>query len=195
MGNLQEDGMVNYMEHGKRFIQEYPEFGALLERLYLNREMDGWYKKKCEEEIQVPGEFNGIHAVKTIQVKNLVNPSSDILIHMEDIKGENGFLLEQQINIKISKLIPVYILDFCYALRHGLIDGVYEIVGMAESLELIQGATMIRKIMKEKGYIELSYLYDFYDTVYEWHELPGIKPFNRRFTLGEALFTDVLELC
>lgn len=26
--------------------------------------------------------------------------------------------------------------------------------------------------MQEKGFIELSYLYDYYDTVYEWSELP-----------------------
>jgi len=114
---------------------------------------------------------------------------------MEDVQGDNGFLFEQQINIKVSKLTPVYILDFGYKLRHNLINGIYEIVGAAESLELIQGENQIRRIMEKQGYIELSYLYDFYDTVYEWHELRDIQPFNRSFTLGEALFTDVLELC
>ena len=125
----------------------------------------------------------------------MVSPSSEIIIQMEDVQGDNGFLFEQQINIKVSKLTPVYILDFGYKLRHNLINGIYEIVGAAESLELIQGENQIRRIMEKQGYIELSYLYDFYDTVYEWHELRDIQPFNRSFTLGEALFTDVLELC
>ncbi|MCI1694300.1 hypothetical protein [Aneurinibacillus aneurinilyticus] len=183
------------MEHGKRFVEEYPEIGVLFERIFIKRELDEWYKRKCTEEVQIPSEFNKIRAIKEIGVRNFVNPSSEIIIQIEDIQGEDGFLLEQQINIKVSKLIPVYILDFSYKLRHNLIDGIYEIVGMVESLELIQGANQIRRIMEEKGYIELSYLYDFYDTVYEWHELQDIKPFNRRFTLGEALFTDVLELC
>lgn len=187
--------MVKYMEHGKRFVEEYPEVGVLFERIFIKRELDEWYKRKCFEEIQVPSEFNEIRALKKVEVRNLVSPSSEMLIQMEDIKGVDGFLLGQQINIKVSKLTPVYLLDFSYKLKHNLIDGIYEIVGMAESLELIQGANQIRKIMEQKGYIELSYLYDFYDTVYEWDELQDIKPFNRRFTVGEALFTDVLELC
>ncbi|TQR42779.1 hypothetical protein [Paenibacillus popilliae] len=182
------------MEHGKRFVDEYPEIGGVIERIFIKRELDEWYKEKCMEEILAPGEFNDIRSLMNIEVKNSVNPSSEILIQLEDIKGEEGFLLGQQINIKVSKLAPVYIVDFSYKLRHNLIDGIYEIVGMAESLELIQGATLIRRIMEEKGYIELSYLYDFYDTVYEWHELQDIQPFNRRFTLGEALFKDILEL-
>lgn len=96
--------------------------------------------------------------------------------------------------MKVSKLVPVYVLDYSYSLRHDLIDGAYDIVGTAESLELIQGTNYINKIMKEKGFIELSYLYDYYDTVYEWNQLPDLQPFNRRLTLGDALFTDVLEL-
>ncbi|MFE3577292.1 hypothetical protein [Lysinibacillus sp. NPDC059133] len=182
------------MEHGKRFVEEYPEIGNLLDRIFLKRELDEWYKRKCTEEIQIPMEFSGVYAIKKIQIRNLVGPSSEIIIEMKDLQGKEGFLLEQKINILVSKLTPVYILDFSYKLRHNLIDGSYEIVGMAESLEVIQGANQIRRIMENKGYIELSYLYDFYDTVYEWRELPDIQPFNRRFTLGEALFTDVLEI-
>lgn len=71
------------------------------------------------------------------------------------------------------------LLDYSYSLRHDLIDGAYDIVGTTESLEFIQGTNYINKIMQEKGFIELSYFYDYYDTVYEWSELP----FNRRLTL------------
>ncbi|ADP34121.1 hypothetical protein ABD80_10710 [Bacillus atrophaeus] len=186
--------MVNIMEHGIRFTVENPEIGELLHRLLVNRELDEWYKNKCAEKIQVPQEFNQIKHLKKIEVRDMNNPSGDITIHLLDLSGENGFHLEQQINIKISKLVPVYVLDYSYSLRHELIDGAYDIVGTAESLELIQGTNFISKVMQEKGFIELSYLYDYYDTVYEWSDLPNIQPFNRRLTLGDALFTDVLEL-
>ncbi|MFV9830958.1 hypothetical protein ABOZ80_02760 [Bacillus stercoris] len=173
------------MEHGIRFINEYPEIGELLHRLFVNRELDEWYKSKCAEKIK---------GLKKIEVRDLNNPSGEIDIHLQSLSGENGFHLEQQINMKVSKLVPVYVLDYSYSLRHDLIDGAYDIVGTAESLEFIQGTNYINKIMQEKGFIELSYLYDYYDTVYEWSELPHIQPFNRRLTLGDALFTDVLEL-
>lgn len=68
---------------------------------------------------------------------------------MQDLSGENGFHLEQQINMKVSKLVPVYVLDYSYSLRHDLIDGAYDIVGTAESLEFIQGTNYINKIMQE----------------------------------------------
>lgn len=183
-----------FMEHGIRFINEYPEIGDLLHRLFVNRELDEWYKNKCAEKIKVPDECNQIKGLKKIEVRDLNNPSGEIDIHLQDLSGENGFHLEQQINMKVSKLVPVYVLDYSYSLRHDLIDGAYDIVGTAESLEFIQGTNYINKIMQEKGFIELSYLYDYYDTVYEWSELPHIQPFNRRLTLGDALFTDVLEL-
>lgn len=181
------------MEDGIRFISEYPEFSELLHCLFVNRELDEWYKNKCAEKIKVPDEFNQIKGLKKIEVRDLNNPSGEINIHLQDLSGENGFHLEQQINMKVSKLAPVYVLDYSYSLRHDLIDGAYDIVGTAESLEFIQGTNYINKIMQEKGFIELSYLYDYYDTVYEWSELPHIQPFNRRLTLGDALFTDVLE--
>ncbi|WP_189032453.1 hypothetical protein [Paenibacillus albidus] len=183
------------MEHGKRFVNENPEIGMMLEQLYVKRELDGWYKNKCAQEIEIPNSFQAIQSIKNMEVKNSINPSSEIYIQMHDLKGADGFWLGQQITLKISKLAPVFIMDFCYQLRHNLIDGLYDIVGTAESLELIQASNQIRRIMEMDGYIELSYLYDFYDTVYEWDSLQDIQPFNRRFTLGEALFTDVLELC
>ncbi|MGG1246356.1 hypothetical protein [Bacillus spizizenii] len=181
------------MEDGIRFISEYPEFCELLHRLFVKRELDEWYKNKCAEKIKVPAEFNQIKGLKKIEVRDLNNPSGEINIHLQDLSGENGFHLEQQINMKVSKLAPVYVLDYSYSLRHDLIDGTYDIVGTAESLEFIQGTNYMYKIMQEKGFIELSYLYDYYDTVYEWSVLPHIQPFNRRLTLGDALFTDVLE--
>jgi hypothetical protein len=195
MVNLKEDGMVNFMEHGQRFVEEFPEVGELLEQLLVKRELDEWYKKKCAEKLDVPIELNEIGNLKEIECRNMFSPSADILIHLQDISGKEGFLLSQQINIKVSKLIPIYILDFSYSLRHNLIEGPLEIVGTAESLEMIQGINQINRIMTLKGYSEISHLYDFYDTVYEWDVLPSIKPFNRRLTLGDALFTDVLELC
>ncbi|AIU83518.1 hypothetical protein EBA29_03533 [Bacillus velezensis] len=75
---------------------------------------------------------------------------------MQDLSGENGFHLEQQNNMKVSNLVPVYVPDYSYSLRHELIDGAYDIVGTAESLEFIQGTNYINKVMQEKGFIELS---------------------------------------
>lgn len=69
--------------------------------------------------------------------------------------------------MKVSKLVPVYVLDYSYSLKQDLINGAYDIVGTAESLEFIQGTNYTNKIMQEKGFIELSYSYDYYDTVYE----------------------------
>jgi len=37
------------MEHGKRFVEEYPEIGELLERIYIKRELDQWYKKNVQK--------------------------------------------------------------------------------------------------------------------------------------------------
>lgn len=48
---------------------------------------------------------------------------------MQDLSGKNGFHLEKQINMKVSKLVPVYVLDYSYSLRHDLINGAYNIVG------------------------------------------------------------------
>lgn len=45
------------------------------------------------------------------------------------------------------------------------------------------------------GYIKLSHEYDSYDTVYDWDCLNGIDPVNRRLTLKDAVFVDILDLC
>ncbi|OAB36089.1 hypothetical protein [Paenibacillus glacialis] len=183
------------MEHGKLFVEEFPEVGELIERLFIKRELDEWYRMKCAEILEVPNEFNEIGNLKQIESRNRISHSTDILIHLHDISGKEGFLLGQQINVKISKLFPIYILDYSYSIRHNLIEGIFEIDGTAESLEMIQATNQINRIMTSKGYTEISHLYDYYDTVCEWDVLPNIEPFNRRLTLGDALFTDVLELC
>lgn len=183
------------MEHGKRFVEEFPEVGELFERLLVKRELDEWYRMKCAEKLDVPIELNEIGNLKEIESRYMISPSGDILIHLNDISDREGFIFSQQINIKVSKLVPIYILDYSYSLRHNLIEGVLDIVGTSESLEMIQGTNQINRIMASRGYTEISHLYDFYDTVYEWGILPQIEPFNRRLTLGDALFTDVLELC
>lgn len=67
--SLQEDGMVKTMEHGIRFINEYPEIGELLHRLFVNRELDEWYKSKCAEKIKVPDEFNQIKGLKKLKLE------------------------------------------------------------------------------------------------------------------------------
>ncbi|MFF2094562.1 hypothetical protein [Paenibacillus sp. NPDC058174] len=183
------------MEHGMRFVEEFPEVRKLIESLLIKRELDEWYKKKCAERLEIPSELTEIGNLKKIESISKISPSEEILLHLQDLSGAEEFLLNQQINIKVSKLLPIYILDYSYSIRHALIDGVLEIVGTAESLEMIQGTNHINRIMASKGYTEISYLYDFYDTVYEWGDLPNIEPFNRRLTLGDVLFTDVLELC
>lgn len=117
--------MVNKMEHGKRFVEEFPEVGELFERLLVKRELDEWYKKKCAEKLDVPIELNEIGNLKKIESRNMISPSGDILIYLHDISDTEGFIFSQQINIKVSKLVPIYILDYSYSLRHNLVEGVY----------------------------------------------------------------------
>lgn len=63
------DGMVTIMEHGIRFINEYPEIGELLQRLFMNRELDEWYKNKCAEKIKAPDEFSQIKGLKKLKLE------------------------------------------------------------------------------------------------------------------------------
>lgn len=58
-----------FMEHGIRFINEYPEIGELLYRLFVNRELGEWYKNKCAEKIKVPDEFNQIKGLKKLKLE------------------------------------------------------------------------------------------------------------------------------
>lgn len=183
------------MEHGKLFIEEHPDVGDFFERLLIHRELDDWYREKCAEEAKVPEELYCMEPFKNVELRNRMYPSFDIYLFLKPRRGEEGFYLQEQISLKVSKLLPVYIMDFSYSLRHQLIKGTYEMTGTPESLELIQGSNQIHKMMSAHGYTELSYLYDFYDTVYEWDKLSELSPFNRRLTLGDAVFTDVLELC
>lgn len=57
----------------------------------------------------MPDEFNQIKGLKKIEVRDLNNPSGEINIYLQDLSGENEFHLEQQINMKVSKLVPVYV--------------------------------------------------------------------------------------
>lgn len=57
------------MEDGIRFISEYPEFSELLQRLFVKRELDEWYKNKCAEKIKVPDEFNQIKGLKKLKLE------------------------------------------------------------------------------------------------------------------------------
>ncbi|MGO4693435.1 hypothetical protein AB4Z50_04050 [Paenibacillus sp. 2TAB26] len=43
--------------HGTRFIEEYPQFQILFEKLYLKRELDSWYKEVCKQKLELPENY------------------------------------------------------------------------------------------------------------------------------------------
>lgn len=185
------------MKHGKSFVEDHPNIGTLIERLYKKRELDDWYLRKCGEKFAKEHILNDIIHITSIEILASYRPSVTIVLHTDDMTDSDELFLAQKIVLNISKLTPVYTLDFSFQIKHHLLgDFVYSFSKTTpESLVLLQASTDIRRKMKSNGHMELSYLYDYYDTVYEWSELQNIKPINRSLMVGDALFSDVLGLC
>ncbi|ASB90508.1 hypothetical protein OZL92_23605 [Bacillus sonorensis] len=185
------------MHHGKKFIEEYPEYSTLFYKLYISRELDDWFLDICKkEDTLVPEELANIELVKEIKIQNKVSPSYEIFIDLKDIIGNEGFIISQQVIIKVSKIIPVYIMDLSYRISHRLLcDNKLDLNGSAETLEIMKIEKLVREFFAKNNFKELSYLYDYYDTVFEWKDVPDLEPFNRRFTLGDAVFVDNLDIC
>lgn len=182
------------MISGKRFKDEYPTFGSLFEKLYQKRELDDWYTKACKKKLNLPKELMSIKEIKNIKIHDNFSPSTHIFIDLLDKIGEGGFVLKQQINLTVSKIIPVYKKDFLYFVKHNSLVGEIGTLGSPqETFESLLVDEEIRKIFKSHNFIELSE-YDLYDTIYDWSEL-NLDPFGRSLTLDYGVFYDALELC
>lgn len=182
------------MVHGKRFLEEYPKYKDILEKLYLKRELDNWYVDKCRKPLVLPNEIINIQMSK-LKIQDGFNPSAHVYLTLEELKGEGGFSLVQEIQITISKIIPVYHYVLLHKINHSSLDGFLGLVGPANSFSLIELEEYVNHIMRNNGYLELSDEYDLFDTVYDWDNLRNIDPVNRRLVLKDAVFVDILELC
>ncbi|WP_028531899.1 hypothetical protein [Paenibacillus sp. UNC217MF] len=183
------------MKHGIHFIEEYPRYGQLLEKLYRKRELDDWYKEVCKKELLLPEELFCLNEVEKINVSSRYWPSIDVSMHVTSKIGEGNFLFNQIIQLRISKIIPVYDVNFCYKIKHQVIAGTLDMWGPPQTAALMDLDNCISEIMVLNGFLGLSELYDLHDTVYEWSDLQEIDKVNRRLTLEDAVFVDILELC
>lgn len=182
---------------GKRFVDDHPKIGSLLDRLYKKRELDYWYKERCKEGLDFENELYKIKSIENVDVRNFVEPNVSFYLQLKDIKGTDGFSLTREILLRVSKIAPVYTLYYVYSFKHRAFDGnVYNLNSESAKFPMDIKITLeLTRLMKAKGYIQLSHHYDLNDTVYRWDELPHIEAFNRSLTLEDALFEDVLGLC
>ncbi|MNW41258.1 hypothetical protein D3C74_183920 [compost metagenome] len=180
--------------HGQRFIDEYPDYGRVLSKLYQERQLDDWYKEKCMSEFVLPDKVYGIQNINKIEVRNRNWPSAEVYISLNEL-SDDSFTLLQEIQIRVSKILPLYNVSFLHSIKHELLKSNLDLWGPPQTFELLEVVDVIRDSLSNLGYRELSELYDLHDTVFEWHELDGIDEVNRRLILKDAIFTDILELC
>ncbi len=182
------------MIEGVRFVDEYPEIRNVFEKLFVKRELDEWYIKTCKQKLPLPVELETLELVKEITIHDNFNPSTNIYLKLESKDGDGGFTLKQQVNLVVSKIVPVYTMDFLYSFKHNTLTGTVEAFSSPqETFEMMEVEEKVTEIFKTYDYIELTD-YDLKDTVYDWKEL-NFAPFDRRLTLEYASFFDVLELC
>lgn len=122
-------------------------------------------------------------------------PSTHVYLTLDEIKGEGGFSLVQELQLTISKIVLVYYYVLLHKIKHSSLDGFLGLIGPASSFSFIEIEEYVKSIMANDGYIELSDEYDLFDTVYDWDNLRNIDPVNRRLTLKDAVFVDILDLC
>ncbi|WP_374018152.1 hypothetical protein ABU162_29560 [Paenibacillus thiaminolyticus] len=183
------------MTHGISFIQEYPHIKEILEKLYLKRELDQWYIEESRKPVELPKDIHTIKDISDIVIQDGFSPSAHVYIKMKDRYGDGGFILSQEIQMRISKILPIYEYLLFHKIRHSSLVGDLGLVGPANTFELIETEVEINKMFEGNGYIKLSHEYDSYDTVYDWDCLKRIDPVNRRLTLKDAVFVDILDLC
>ncbi|WP_331700235.1 hypothetical protein [Paenibacillus sp. IITD108] len=116
-------------------------------------------------------------------------------LKLKDKVGEGGFVLLQEIQLTISKIVPVFEYMLFHEVKHNSLIGNLGLVGPANTFELIEAEVEVKEILQKYGYIHLSQEYDLYDTVYDWEQLHEIDSMNRRLILKDAVFVDILELC
>ncbi|MEC0226227.1 hypothetical protein [Paenibacillus alba] len=183
------------MTHGIRFLQENPEINEVLEKLYLKRELDQWYIEKSKQPIVMPEDILNIQEIIEVKVQDRFNPSAYVYMKLQEHRGEGGFILLQEMQLTISKIVPVYQYLLYHRIKHDSLQGFLGLVGSADTFEFMEVEAKVNKIFQQSGFIKLSHEYDAYDTVYEWSHLENIDPVNRRLTLKDAVFVDILELC
>ncbi|MBR2568622.1 MAG: hypothetical protein IKE34_05505 [Paenibacillus sp.] len=183
------------MKHGVHFIEEYPQHGELLEKLYRKRELDDWYKEVCKKQLLLPKELFSFHEVEKIEVSSRYWPSTDVSMQLTSKVGEGNFLFNQIIQLRISKIMPVYDINFYYSIKHNVIEGTLDLWGPPQTASLMDLNSSISEMMEYNGFLGLSEVYDLHDTVYEWSDLQQIDEVNRRLTFEDAVFVDILELC
>lgn len=183
------------MKHGVRFIIEHPQMGELLKKLYKTRELDDWYKETCKSKIELPKGLMDYNGILKCNVVDRYSPSANIYFELKKVSGENGFVLKQEIHLRVSKLLRVYHLSCSYTLKSDYLTPELDLWGPPQTDGIIEAEQFINDVLSNEGYIELNNLYDIHDTVFEWTELSDIDVVNRRLTLEDAVFTDVLELC
>ncbi|WP_334073537.1 MULTISPECIES: hypothetical protein [Paenibacillus] len=183
------------MNQSIRFVKEYPEFEKLFHKLFILRELDEWYINCCKEQSNLYGDFHDLKKVEKIENRDGYFPSFDIYLKLQNVKGEGGFLLTQEIHLQVSKIIPVYQMNYLYGIKQDKLDGILDLSGAPQTFDMLEVQKEVKEKLKQKGYIELYDKYDSSDTIFDWEEVPGIESFNRSLTVELAVFYDVLELC
>lgn len=183
------------MVHGKKFINEHSQYYQVLYKLYKTRDLDEWYVQKCRKRFELPGEFSTIKNVKKIKVQDNFLPSVHVYLELKEVSDNHSFSLFQEIQIVVSKIIPVYYINYVYKIKHHLVVGELGLGGAPQTFEMMEASDDVIEVMDKQGFIALDSEYDLKDTVFEWDELEGIDPVNRRLTLEDAVFTDILDLC
>jgi hypothetical protein len=186
---------VCQMKHGVKFVEEHPKYADVLKKIYKTRELDEWYKGVCKSELIIPKELKSIEEINRLNILERNWPSISVDLQLNDETGEGGLVILQIIQLRISKIIPVYDVNYFYSIKHNGISGALDLWGPPQTDNLITIDKKLSKVMEENDYLELSQLYDLHDTVYEWKELTNIDRVNRRLTLEDAVFVDILELC
>lgn len=186
------------MEFGVPFVVEYPEFGELFEKLFFKRELDDWYKKKCREKYKLPTDIYRLQTklpIKEIMVRGRVFPSVLVYIDLLEIKLGNEGAIIPSIQMRISKIIPVYHLIAGYTIQHNDLEAEVDLWGPPQTVDLMETVDQIHSIMQTNGNIALHDRYDLYDKICDWDQIPYSQPLGRTFTVEQAVFNDTLDLC
>ncbi|MED4732210.1 hypothetical protein P9597_29640 [Aneurinibacillus migulanus] len=183
------------MTQGLRFINEYPKFKSLFEKIFIKRELDDWYRYRCKEPIEFLHDLKHITHIIEIDIRNHYFPSVDVFLKLQNVNGEGRFLLEQEVHLQISKIIPVYLINYGYSIKHSSIIGSLDLWGPPQTFELFEVNAEIENIFASRKFIKLHEKFDAQDTIYNWTDLPNVESVNRSLTLEYAAFYDVLGLC
>lgn len=129
--------------HGRRFINEYPDFGNVLSKLYLERQLDDWYKEKCMSKFILPDKMYELQNVNRVEVRNRNWPSTEVYIFLNEV-SDSSFTLLQEIQIRISKILPLYEMSFLHNIKHKSLKTNLDLWGPPQTFELLEVVDVIR---------------------------------------------------